>query len=100
MTLDLRETGDGAVLLRVKAVPGARRDEIAGVLGERLKIRISAPAEGGKANKAICALLAKTLGVRAGDVQIVAGASRPEKTVRIDALDAGEVTDRLTQSRR
>jgi uncharacterized protein (TIGR00251 family) len=95
--LDLRETGDGAVLLAVKAVPGARSDQIAGVLGERLKIRISAPPEGGKANRAICALLAKTLGVRTSDVQVVSGTTRAEKVVRIVGIEAASVYRKLVE---
>lgn len=75
--------GDGSVLIRLKAVPGAKRDEVAGVLGDRLKVRVSAPPEGGKANKAICALLANALGVRARDVEIVGGQTNPEKVARV-----------------
>ena len=51
-----RDGGD--VLIRVKVVPGASRAGIAGVLGDRLKVRVSAPAEGGRANKAVCAVIA------------------------------------------
>ena len=36
--------------IRVKAVPGAKREEIAGALGDRLKIRVAQPPEGGRAN--------------------------------------------------
>ncbi len=79
--------------LLIKAVPNASRDEIAGVLdhpaGKRVKIRVSAPPEGGKANKAIVKLLARELGCRPADVEVVAGASNPEKTV---AFAAGSVT--------
>ena len=50
--------GDDLVL-RVKAVPGAKRDAIAGALGDRLKIRVAAPPEDGQANAAIRALLAR-----------------------------------------
>jgi uncharacterized protein (TIGR00251 family) len=71
------------VLLWVKAVPGASRNQIAGPLGDRLKIRVSAPAEGGKANKAICALIADALGLKSRDVQIETGHSSADKTVRI-----------------
>lgn len=70
----------------MKAVPGARQNEIAGVLGDRLKIRVSAPPEGGKANKAICELLARTLKCRARDVEIVSGQTNPEKLVRVEGL--------------
>ncbi len=72
----------------MKAVPGAARDEIAGVLGDRLKVRVSAAPEGGKANKAICALLADRLGLRPRDVEIVAGHASPEKVVRVSGIGA------------
>ena len=41
------------VLIWIKAVPGASRNQITGIVGDRLKVRTSAPPEGGKANKAI-----------------------------------------------
>ena len=69
--------------IRVKAVPGAKRDEVVGALGDRLKIRVAQPPEGGRANEAIRALLAERLGIPARDVEIVQGATNPQKTVRI-----------------
>ncbi|MBL0871655.1 MAG: DUF167 domain-containing protein, partial [Phycisphaerales bacterium] len=60
-TLDEREAGSAVV--RVKAVPGSRREEIAGVLGDRLKVRVSAPPEKGKANDAIVELVTGARGV-------------------------------------
>jgi uncharacterized protein (TIGR00251 family) len=80
-----------AVRLSIKAVPGARRDEIVGPLGDRLKVRVSAPPEGGRANDAICALVAGALGVRHGDVRVVAGHTRAEKTLEIDGVSAAAV---------
>ncbi|MBL0921298.1 MAG: DUF167 domain-containing protein [Phycisphaerales bacterium] len=77
----LADDGSGNLLIRVKAVPGARRDEIAGPLGGRLKVRIAAPPEDGKANRAVCALIAHALGIRARDVEIAAGPASAEKTV-------------------
>ncbi|MGD9692728.1 MAG: DUF167 domain-containing protein [Phycisphaerales bacterium] len=78
----------GGVLIRVKAVPGAKRDEISGVLGDRLKVRVSAAPEGGKANAAICAVIAGALGVRARDVSVVQGASGAEKVVEARGVSA------------
>lgn len=83
-----------AVLLMVKAVPGAKRDGVAGRLGERLKVRVAAPPEDGKANKAICRLLAAELGVRAQDVEVVRGHTSPEKTLRIRGITAASVTQK------
>lgn len=88
--------GTPAVLLAVKAVPGARREQIVGPLGDRLKVRVSAPAEGGRANKAICVLLAGVLGVKPGRVSVYTGASNPEKVIHIEGVTPGEVLDRLS----
>ncbi len=82
-------------LLRIKAVPGAKRDQIAGPLGDRLKVRVAAPPEGGKANAAICALIAKALDLKPSAVTLIAGHTNPEKSVRIEGLDADAVRERL-----
>lgn len=88
------DDGPSACLVRIKAVPGARRDEIVGRLGDRLKVRVAAPPEGGKANAAICELLANALGVRPRDVTIVAGLASAEKTARALAVQARTVNER------
>jgi uncharacterized protein (TIGR00251 family) len=90
------ESCEGGVLVRIKAVPGSSQDRLAGAVGDRLKVRTSAPPEGGKANKAICRLLATAAGVKARDVEIVAGHTNAEKTARIIGLDTVEARRRLT----
>jgi uncharacterized protein (TIGR00251 family) len=62
-------------------VPGASRSEIAGVLGDRLKVRVAAPAEGGKANEAVLELLRGWLGTE--DVRVASGHGGPAKTIRV-----------------
>lgn len=88
---------DGAVMIAVKAVPGAKRDEVAGPLGERLKVRVAQPPEGGKANKAICELLAKELGVKPGAVSVVRGTSNAEKVLRVEGLSLDAAIARLAE---
>ena len=75
----------------IKAVPGARRDEIAGMLGDRLKVRIAAPPEAGRANEAVCRVIAGALGVSARSVRIVGGHGRPEKVVEIEGVSEADV---------
>lgn len=75
-------------MVRVKAVPGASRDGLAGVLGDRLKVRVAAPPEGGKANRAIVSLVARALGLKPRDVEVVAGAASQEKTLRAVGIGA------------
>ncbi|CAN0557360.1 unnamed protein product, partial [Laminaria digitata] len=58
------------IRLRLKAVPGASRDSIAGILGDRLKVRVSAAPEGGRANTAIVKLLAKSLKLRPDQIEL------------------------------
>lgn len=91
----LSVASDGAVLIAVKAVPGAKRDQVAGVLGERLKVRVSQPPEDGKANRAICALLAKELGIRLSAVRVMRGESSAEKVVRVEGIELAVVDARF-----
>ena len=82
----------GGVELRVKVVPGARRTEVVGPLGDRLKVRIAAPAESGRANRALIELLSEKLETRA--VEIVSGHGAAEKTIRVASLTEDQI-DRL-----
>lgn len=89
----------GTVVIHVKAVPGASRDEVVGWLGEMLKVRVAAPPEGGKANRAICKLLAEELGVKASAAAVVQGASSAVKAVAIAGVDAAAVERRWPRGR-
>ncbi len=80
-----RQTACG-LELRVKVVPGASRSQVAGVLGDRLKLRIAAPPEGGKANAAVLALLTEATGCRR--IDLVAGHGSPEKILLLRGADA------------
>jgi len=87
------EQNSSAVRLWIKAVPGSSRDQIAGVLGDRLKIRVSSPAEDGRANDAICVTIANALGLKPRQVTIETGHTNPEKIVRIENVSVQEVRD-------
>jgi len=90
----VREHEDGA-LVAVKVVPGASRDKVVGPLGDRLKVQVRQPPEKGKANEALCRVLAGVLAVKPADVVVVRGQTRPEKEVRVCGLEAGDVRRRL-----
>jgi uncharacterized protein (TIGR00251 family) len=82
-------------LIEVKVVPGASRNRTAGVLGGRLKITVSRPAEKGAANQAVGRVLAAALGLRPHDVEITAGRTRPEKTLLVRGPGPEEIRRRL-----
>ena len=86
---------EGGVTFAVRVVPRANRNEIVGVHGDALKVRLTAPPVKGKANDALIAFLAKRLGVRKRQVEIVAGATSRRKMIRVIGLLAPEVDERL-----
>lgn len=77
-----------AVRIRLKVVPGSRKEQIVGPLGDRLKVKVSAPPEQGKANQAVCELLARALNVDTRRVEIIAGLSNPEKVARVEGVSS------------
>tara|TARA_R110002111_G_scaffold254453_1_gene320073 strand:- start:38 stop:358 length:321 start_codon:yes stop_codon:yes gene_type:complete len=85
----------GQVALRVKVVPGASRSRVMGMLGDRLKLSVAAAPEAGKANKAVCALIAEVLGVPTRDVTVSAGTTHPKKTLTIAGLTLQQAVTRL-----
>ena len=93
----VRDVAGGAVIA-VKAVPGASRDKVVGVLGDCLKVATSSAAEKGRANASIAKTLAGALGVSKRDVEIVGGTTNPRKEFRIAGLSAADVRRRLGDS--
>ena len=93
----IRQDGND-VLLLVKVVPGASRDEIAGVVGDRLKVRVAAPPQDGRANGAICRLLAAAVGAKPTMITVESGAASPRKTIRIHGAITADVAARLAEA--
>jgi uncharacterized protein (TIGR00251 family) len=83
--------------LRVKVVPGASRDALAGWLGDALKIRVRAPAERGKANAAVEKIVAEALGVPSTCARIVGGKTSARKTLDVAGLSQADVYQRLSK---
>ena len=61
--LNIQKVDDG-VIFRVKVQPGAAKNEIVGVQGDALKVKINAPPVKGKANRALIDFLAEKLGIK------------------------------------
>ena len=69
---------DGAVL-PVLAHPGAKRNAILGERAGALRVAVTSPPEKGKANATIQAVLAESLGCKAAQITLLAGASSRHK---------------------
>jgi uncharacterized protein len=90
----LRTAGD-AVLLNVKVTPRASRNEIGGLHGEALKVKVTAPPVDSAANEAVVELLANALGCSRQAVHLVRGATARHKQIAINGITAKEIARRL-----
>jgi len=86
---------DKGLLLRVKVIAGAGRNQVAGVRAGELALRIQAPALEGRANRELRRYLAGRLGLAASSVQIAAGESSSHKSLRLPADALGALRDLL-----
>jgi uncharacterized protein (TIGR00251 family) len=94
---DSGDDGGATVVLQVHVQPGAGRTAVVGRHGSALKVRVAAPPQAGRANDASAALLAETFGVKAGQVELVGGASSRAKQFRIAGIEVDGFRRRLEQ---
>ncbi|MDF9832823.1 uncharacterized protein (TIGR00251 family) [Ereboglobus sp. PH5-5] len=81
--------------LAIKAIPNAPRNEVAGWLGDALKVKVRAPALEGRANEELCEFLAETLDLPKRAVSVAHGGKSRQKVVQIDGLSLDEARARL-----
>jgi len=74
---------DDRIIFKVKVQPGALKNEVVGVQGDALKIKINAPPVKGKANKALMGFLAEKLAVKKSEVEIISGHASRIKKIKV-----------------
>ncbi len=79
----------------VRVQPRARRNAVTGVIGDALKLALTAPPVEGRANQACIEFLSELLGVPRSSVTIAAGETSRNKIIRVSSLSAAEVRQRL-----
>jgi uncharacterized protein len=92
MALEISES-QGRLLLRLRVSPGARKARINGEHDGALKLSVQEPAEKGKANEGVIRLLARSLDIPEGRIELINGHASRDKRVAIkgtteDALQA------------
>jgi hypothetical protein len=90
----IRETAKG-VLLPVRAVPRAAKNEIQGVHGDALKVRLQAPPVEGKANQALIRFLSDALDIPRSQLSVASGETGRNKAVLITGLPKTELIRRI-----
>jgi len=81
--------------INLRVTPSASRDAVMGWWGDVLRLRVTAPAQRGKANEAVLRLLAAALGIERRRLRIVRGETSRQKVVSVDGLDEAEIRVRL-----
>lgn len=81
----LRQEASGAIIVMIHVIPNASCTQTDGLHDGALRVRLHAPPVDGKANEALSAWLAATLGLRRAAVELVRGATARRKQVRIHA---------------
>ena len=86
----LQQTSDG-VILKVYVQPKARKEQIVGLHGDRLKVAVTEPPDKGKANEAVIQLIASTLRVAASNVELLRGQTSRQKDVLIQGVTCAAI---------
>ncbi len=92
--LKLTETADG-LIFTVHVQPRASRNEICGLQGEELKLRLTAPPVEDAANKLCIDFIAKQLGIAKSKVSIIAGTKSRHKTIKVTGVKREELLSLL-----
>ncbi|HTP64569.1 MAG TPA: DUF167 domain-containing protein [Geobacteraceae bacterium] len=92
--IKLSET-PGGVVFTVHVQPRASRNEVCGIHGEGLKLRLTAPPVEDAANRLCVEFLADLLGVAKSRITIIAGGKSRHKTIRVAGIDGAQILSLL-----
>ena len=83
----------------VRVHPGARRNAIRGWVGDGiLKLEVTAAPEAGRANQAVCRLIAEAVGVGRRQVTVAGGETSRSKQIDVEGIEAAELKQRLERA--
>jgi len=92
--IELQPHAEGTIM-PVRAQPGARRNEIRGPQDGMLKACVTQSPEKGKANKALIALLSKSLSLRKSQLELIAGQTSQQKRFLVRGITPEELARRI-----
>jgi uncharacterized protein (TIGR00251 family) len=92
--IPIKDTVAGATF-SVRLHPRAKKNAITGMLGDALKLSLTAPPLEGRANDACIEFLAGVLKLPRSSITIAAGQASRNKLIRVAGLSAAEVKQRL-----
>lgn len=94
VSIEFLSAGPDGVIVEVWVVPGASRQSVGGMHDGALRVRTTAPAEAGRANREVSRLVADHLGARTA--RVVAGQTGRRKRILVPGVSLAEASQRLT----
>jgi uncharacterized protein (TIGR00251 family) len=88
----------GGATIAVKVHPRARKNAITGVVGDALKLALTAPPVDGKANQAVIEFFADVFAIPRSSVTIASGETSRNKVVRIAGVSKSVAEQRLAEN--
>jgi uncharacterized protein (TIGR00251 family) len=95
-TPDITETSDG-VIFTVYVQPRASRNELCGMCGNEIKLRLTSPPVEGSANKLCTEFLADLLRIAKSRVKILRGEKSRHKTIKVYDVKKDEIVALLNK---
>lgn len=92
--MDIQEHPDG-VVLKIKVQPRASRNKISGVIGDALKVVLTAPPVDGEANDACIDFFSDILGVPKKSIQILSGHTSRTKLIKVYGLTKSDILEKV-----
>jgi uncharacterized protein (TIGR00251 family) len=85
------------VVIKIKVQPRASKSRIAGVLGDALKVTLTAPPVDGAANAACIEFLAKSLDIPKNRIEIISGQTGRTKLLKIFGVKSEDLKDKIEE---
>jgi len=86
---------DDGIAFEVHVVPRSPRNEIDGIHGDRLRVRVNVPPVEGAANHAVCTLIARIFGVAPTQVSIIRGLVSRMKRIHVAGIEEARAREAL-----
>jgi uncharacterized protein (TIGR00251 family) len=88
-------TSPSGVSFKIKVHPRGKRNAITGVIGDALKMSVTAPPTDGKANQALVEFFADFFAIPRSSVTIASGDTGRLKVIRISRMSADKLRTML-----
>jgi uncharacterized protein (TIGR00251 family) len=92
------EDKEGGVILKIRVQPRASKNELVGIQGDCLKIKVTSPPIEDRANEKLCEFLSHIMGVKKSGIEVIGGHKARVKRVMVAGCTPEEAKRKLMKS--